>query len=213
MATNAELQAQLTEMTTRADKAEKRITTLTSDLASANERADQEAKARQEADTLADTLTAEVRDLTGSLKAYKGSATKLRGQVTILKRELSPEARTIGAMKPAKSEEEEAARAEALEAAFAADTAELAFSDGRREIRELAPLVISGEAWRETPTGRVLNAEPLLEPGPCQRQQLDLRGFALLNEAGEQVAYCALPEAIAIASGTRVALPLNTIKF
>jgi hypothetical protein len=58
----------------------------------------------------------------------------------------------------------------------------------QREIRELAPRVITGDAWRVTPSGRVLNHEPILEPGDCQREQMSLRGFALLNEAGDQVA-------------------------
>jgi hypothetical protein len=101
----------------------------------------------------------------------------------------------------------------ALEAAFAADTTELVFSDGKREIRELAPLTVTGDAWRETPNGRVLNHEPLLEPGDCQRQEMELRGFGLLNEAGEQVGYCALPDAITIGRNQRFQLPHNTIRF
>jgi hypothetical protein len=87
------------------------------------------------------------------------------------------------------------------------------FSDGRREIRELAPLIITGDAWRDTPNGRVLNAEIDLEPGDCQRETMELRGFALLNEAGEQVGYCALPDAITIGRNQHFRLPHNTIRF
>jgi hypothetical protein len=151
--------------------------------------------------------------LGGSLKAFKGSATKLRNELTIVKRDLSPEARPFGAPKPAKSDEQAAERAAALAAAFAADTTELVFSDGRREIRELAPLVITGDAWRDTPNGRVLNAELDLEPGDCQRETMELRGFGLLDEAGEQVGYCALPDAIVIGRNQHFRLPLNTVRF
>jgi hypothetical protein len=213
MPTNAELTAQLGDMTKRATDAEARVATMTADLAAANERADEQAKERQEADSHADALAEELRAANASLKAFKGSATKLRNQVTILKRDLSPEARPIGAMKPPKSEEQAAERASALAAAFANDTSELVFSDGRREIRELAPLIITGDAWRDTPSGRVLNAEIDLEPGDCQRETMDLRGFALLDEAGDQVGYCALPDTIAIGRNQHFRLPHNTIRF
>lgn len=213
MPTNAELTAQLGEMTKRATDAETRNTELTNDLTAASERVAELAKGYAERGGEIDRLNGELREANASLKAYKGSATKARNAITVLKREQSPEARPLGALKPAKSEEVVAERAAALEAAFAADTTELVFSDGRREIRELAPLVITGDAWKATPQGRVLNYEPLLEPGDCQRERLDLRGFALLNEAGEQVGFCALPDAIAIGRNQRFQLPLNTIRF
>jgi hypothetical protein len=131
----------------------------------------------------------------------------------VLKPQIVARARPIGAMKPPKTEEQAADRAAALEAAFAAGPTELVFSDGKREIRELAPLTVTGDGWRETPNGRALNHEPLLEPGDCQRQQMDLRGFGLLNEAGDQVGYCALPDRSVIGRNQRFQLPLNTIRF
>jgi hypothetical protein len=211
--TKAELLTQLTDMTKRATDAETRAENLSKQLEEANERAGRLAASFAEQGKEIDGLNAEVRSLTGSLKAYKGSATKARTEVAILKREQSPEARPIGAMKPAKSEEQAAARAEALAAAFACDTTELVFSDGRREIRELAPRIITGDAWRDTPSGRVLNSVVDLEPGDCQRETMELRGFALLNEAGEQVDYCPLPDAIVIGRNQHFQLPLNTIRF
>lgn len=211
--TKAELQAQLAEMTKRATAAETRVGQLTRDLEKVGDQHQQAAATVVEYGKQIDTLSEELRSANASLKAYKGSATKAKSQVTVLKKQLSPEPRPIGAMRPARNHEEVYAQAEALEAAFAADTTELVFSDGRREIRELAPLTITGDAWRETPQGRVLNAEPMLEPGDCQRESLDLRGFGLLNEAGEQVAYQALPDAIVVLRNQRVMLPANTIRF
>lgn len=212
-ATKAELQAQLADTTKRAAIAEKRVEELTNDLTAANARADEEAKARGAAEAKVYELSQELRAATGSLKAYRGSATKLRNEITVLRKEKSPEVRSIGAMKGAKNEDEAAASGAALEAAFALDTTELVFSDGRREIRELAPLTIGGDAWRQTPQGRVLNHEPLLEPGEFNRQEIVLRGFGLLNEAGEQVAYHALYEPVTIRPNERVQLPHNSVRF
>lgn len=213
MPTNAELTAQLGEMTTRATTAETQVEKLTAKLTAADAlviaKTDECGELRTEVAGLTDELTS----TRASLKAFKGSATKLRNELTIVRRDLSPEARPFGAPKPAKSEEQAAERAAALAAAFAADTTELVFSDGRREIRELAPLAITGDAWRDTPNGRVLNAEIDLEPGDCQRETMELRGFALLDEAGEQVGYCALPDAIVIGRNQHFRLPLNTVRF
>jgi hypothetical protein len=213
MPTNAELTAQLADMTKRATDAEVRVETLAADLADANDRADAEKSARQESEAAHDVTKEELRATSASLKAFKGSATKARGQAEILRKQLSPESRPIGAMKPPRNDDQKAARAEALEAAFAADTTELVFSDGRREIRELAPLVITGDAWRQTPQGRVLASEIPLEPGDCQRDNFELAGFALLNEAGDQVGYCALPDPIVIGRNQTWSLPLNTVRF
>jgi hypothetical protein len=213
MPTNAELTAQLGDMTKDAAEAEARAGKLAAKLEEVDKLAIAKAAECGELRQQVESLTEELRTANASLKAFKGSATKLRNQVTILKRDISPETRPIGAMKPPKSEEQAAERASALATAFANDTSELVFSDGRREIRELAPLIITGDAWRDTPSGRVLNAEIDLEPGDCQRETMDLRGFALLNEAGDQVGYCALPDTIAIGRNQHFRLPHNTIRF
>lgn len=213
MPSNAELTAQVAEITTRVETAEARVATLADDLTQANARADGEATRRQEAEKLSDTLTAEVATLMSSLRAYKGSATKARNEVVVLKAELSPEARVIGAMKPARSDEEALLRQNRLDHAFANGLTQILFSDGKRELRELAPLIVDAGAWLVTPHGRVLDHEPLLEPGDCPRGELPIAGFALLDEAGEQVAYHALPERIVVASGTRVQIPRGCIRF
>jgi hypothetical protein len=211
--TNAQLIEQLSQAQGSVIKLEKRIVKLTDDLTAERDRATGHAQARQESEAEGARLAEELRATAASLKAYKGSATKAQRAATVLKKQISPEPRKAGAMRPAKSEEETAARAAALEAAFAADTSEIVFSDGQREIRELAPLTVTGDAWRLTPHGRVLNHEPLLEPGDCQRQEVVLRGIALLNEAGDQVGYHHLNEPVTIGRNQRVQLPHNSIRF
>jgi hypothetical protein len=59
----------------------------------------------------------------------------------------------------------------------------------------------------------VLNAEVDLEPGDCQRQEMELRGFALLDAAGEMVGYCELPDMVRIYRNQHFRLPHNTIRF
>jgi hypothetical protein len=62
MPSNAELQTQLADMSKRATDAEGRVSALTADLASANERADQEAKASPISRSTLDTAQTELRD-------------------------------------------------------------------------------------------------------------------------------------------------------
>lgn len=212
--TNAQLIDQLAEMTKRATTAEARVETLTTDLAAANEKADTAAQARKGVEGELDKARGEIADLNKSLKAYRGSATKARNAAEVLRKQLSPEARPLGALKAPKTPEEAADRAELVRHAIAGGPTEVVFSDGRREIRELAPLLVAGAfAWRELPAGMVLNAEPVLEPGDCQRQQMEIRGFALLDELGQQVGWCPLAEPIVVMRNQRVMLPHNTIRF
>jgi hypothetical protein len=203
----------LARRATGADNAEKRVETLTAELASAKSAPTRSARAARKPKRSSTPRAGEIRELGASLKAYKGSATKARNEATILKRELSPESRPIGAMKLGKAPGDEAARAEAIEAAFTSGPTEIVFSDGKREIRELAPLIVDASAWQETPRGRVLNHEPLLEPGFINKPELRLAGFGLLNEAGVQVAYHALPDVITILSGQRMQIPKGCIRF
>lgn len=212
MPTNAELTAQVAELTKRATDAEDRAGKVTADLENSATALAEARKTIAEQASEIETVNVELRTVTASLKAYKGSATKAQRAVTVLKKQLSPEARRIGAMKPVKSEEQAAEREALLEAAFASDTTELVYSDGQREIRELAPLTITGDAWRVTPQGRVLVYEPELEPGDCSRQEMVLRGFALLNEAGDQVGWCP-HDPVTIGRNQRVKLAANSIRF
>lgn len=211
--TKAELQALLTEATKRAEAGEKTIARLTTDLATANERADQASAAAKAAEAKAADLDKANAGLSKSLRAYKGSATKARAEAEVLKAEKSPAMRKIGRMgMPADADGRKELDA-LIAAALDAGPVSIAFSDGKREIRELAPLIVSGGAWRKTPRGQVLDAEPLLDPGKTDKPELSIAGFGLLNEQGDQIAWHQLPEPIRIAGGTRMKLPRGTIRF
>lgn len=163
------------------------------------------------AEALAGTLEGELAEAQASLAAFKGAATRARNKAAVLQKQLSPEIRNLGAMRPAKSDEDAAARARAVTAALAG-TSELVFSDGKREIRELAPLELTAEAWRETPSGHVLDHQPMLAPGDCTAETMELRGFALLNADGDQVGYCEHPP-LTIGRNRQYQLPKGSIRF
>lgn len=179
------LQEQLAAMTRRAEAAEE-------DMAAADER---------------------VATLEAELAAEKAKLKDTKKKLGVERAAKPPEPRKLGVMKPPRNEDEAAARAEALDQAFAAHNVEVAFSDGKREIRELAPLTVPRTSWRETAQGRILDHEPLLEPGDCVFDSLELRGFALVDGDGRQVAYQALPEAMTLKRNHRYQLPRNTIRF
>ena len=159
----------------------------------------------------------EVQRLSGSLRAYKGSATKARAAATVLPGNKSPQARPIGALAPARDDVEQAGRSAALADALQAGPVSIVFSDGRREIRELPPLIVSGDsAWRRTAREFILQAggiEPVLEPGEMGKPTVSVAGFGLLDESGRQVGWHELVEPIVVPRNGRVQLPANTIRF
>jgi hypothetical protein len=71
---------------------------------------------------------------------------------------------------------------------------------------------VTGDAWRVTPQGRVLELEPVLEPAG-ERQQVQVAGFGLLDETGGQVGWCQMPSPIAIDRGQRMLIPRGSIRF
>ena len=90
----------------------------------------------------------------------------------------------------------------------------LVFSDGRREIRDLDPLIVNGDAWRPVPGGLLyVGPEPLLEPGPMTAAKVTVAGVGLLNEAGEQVGWAPFVERIDVPRNGRVKVPAKSILF
>lgn len=220
--TIAGLQGQLEAVTKERDDARTAARAMEPDLAeavaSSARQADQLVAARRRIETLEGERDA----LSKSLRAYKGSATKAKNEALVLKKALSPESRAIGVLKAplrglSVAEAEAVARPErraAFEAAIAAGPVEMVFSDGRKEIRELAPLIIGGDAWREDARGFTLKPEahPLLEPGDMTRPEVVIAGVGLLDEAGEQFAWLPLIERVTVPKNGRVQLPAGTIR-
>jgi hypothetical protein len=156
---------------------------------------------------------AEIGRLANSLRGYKAAGTKARNEVQVLKAAKSPEARPIGAMPAPADDAARVRRGARLEDALRAGPTQLVFSDGKREIRELEPLIVDGGAWRRSARGETLAFEPLLEPGDMAKPEVAIAGFALLDESGEQVGWCGLPEPIRVPRNGRVLVPANSIRF
>jgi hypothetical protein len=148
-------------------------------------------------------------ELAKELAKHATTKTKLR----VARAPKSDKVRAIGVMKAPKNDDEAAERKAAVDAALADGETHVVFSDGKREIRELAPLVVGGAGWRVTPQGHVLDDEPLLEPGDMIRDSVELHGFGLVDADGRQIAYQQLPQPIMIGRNMRVQLPHNTIRF
>lgn len=218
--TLAGLQAELAAMTKARDTAIDEREDLRGKLSASQERGDQQTadlaaarkRAREDKERI-EGLEAEVDQLGRSLRAYKGSATKARAEAEILRGEKSPEARNVGALPAAADDRERHRRAVRLEDALRNGPTTIVFSDGKREIRELAPLIVTGDAWRRNAQGEELKAEPLLEPGDMTKPIVTIAGFGLLDEAGEQVGWRQLPEPIEVPRNGRVRLPKGTIRF
>ncbi len=75
-------------------------------------------------------------------------------------------------------------------------------SDGKRELTGIAPLVISGDAWTRVPAGVMLREAVTIKPDSA----IDLGGFALFDDAGKQVAWCALMRPQRVAGGQEMKL-------
>lgn len=156
----------------------------------------------------------QLRVLGNSLRAHKGSATKARNEAEVLKRVLSPVSRPIGLAAPGTLTDAERHRARvAFEDALREGPVELVFSDGKREIREIAPLAVAGDAWREDARGFTLKHEPLLEPGEMAKPEVTIAGVAALNEAGEQVGWQRWVEPVKVPRNGRVQLTAGHIRF
>lgn len=103
-----------------------------------------------------------------------------------------------------------AERREALQKLIAdADKVEIAFSDGKKEIAGLAPIVVEGDVWREHTLGLMLR-DPVTVAGPAPSAggggtSVAIAGYALLLD-GKQVAYTVRSDALNIAPGQKISL-------
>lgn len=86
----------------------------------------------------------------------------------------------------------------------AADQVEIAFSDGAKEVPGIAPVAVSGEAWKPHAFGLML-AKPVDIDGPDSGSSVSIAGYALLLD-GKQVAWRARDVPLQVAPGQRVSI-------
>lgn len=150
------------------------------------------------------SLTGELAAARASRAAQKGQATRARNEAAVLKAERSPVARAVVPM-------EEPRMRGAIETAVEAGEVEIVFSDGEREILELVPRRVLGDAWQRTGGRLMLRQGVELEPGDMDKPEVAVAGFGLFA-GGEQIAWRALPEAVKVSRNGRVLLE-NAITF
>lgn len=84
-------------------------------------------------------------------------------------------------------------------------TVEIAFSDGKREIEGIPPIVITGEVWRDHTRGKMLR-DPVKVDGPTTGgSSVAIDGYALMID-GKQVAYCQRSEPVRVNAGQTISL-------
>lgn len=163
-------------------------------------RADNDALAKQLGQAQADA--ADASDKVATLEA---AAAKAKAAAKV--KTSDAKGRKIGA--PAKSAEHLSPE-QLLDAIRDADTVEIAFSDGKREIAGLPAQVIEGDAWKIAPGGLVLTLDELIVQAPIDTS-LQLWGYGLVLD-GKQVAWSPRGDGqLTIGSGTRFNLAPDII--
>lgn len=88
-----------------------------------------------------------------------------------------------------------------LELINAAETVEVAFSDGEKELSGVTPILISGDAWKQQINGLKLVVPSMTIHGPGRTDApLKLAGYGLLLD-GDLVAYQARGDALTLSPG------------
>ncbi len=109
-------------------------------------------------------------------------------------------ARALGPLK-GKKEGSGPSGEDLLAAIAAAETVEVAFSDGKREIKQLPAQLIQGDAWQMVTNGVRLRVDKFPVYGPNRGEsELKLAGYALLLD-GKQVAYAARIDVLLLSPG------------
>lgn len=153
-----------------------------------------------------DQLIAENEQLKAALKVAGETLEALTAKPAGASKGAKPaKARTIGPV------EDQPSREDLLSLIGAASTVEVAFSDGKREILGLAPLLIQGEAWRLMPNGVKLNLPELLVYGPGHGgSAFNLNGYGLILD-GKLVAYASRGGQLQIGLNAKVNLADDVI--
>lgn len=157
-------------------------------------------------------MTAERDALQVKLEASDKALADL--QAELVKAKAKPKA--SAAAKPAKARKLEPvdhglSSGELIELIKGADHVVVAFSDGKREIAGLEPLLIEGDAWAVTAAGLSLRLPQLRVFGPAGlAAPYQLHGYALLID-GELVAYSRRVEVLAINANSEIDLTNDVV--
>ena len=148
--------------------------------------------ARDTAQNALDALTAK-NDAAALKEAGKAKATpKPKGDGSI---------RALGPLK-LKKDDRPLQGEDLLKAIAAADLVEVAFSDGKHEIKSLPAHIVQGDAWYLAANGVRLRVDKLQVYGPNRgEKEIKLAGYALLLD-DEQVAWTQRGDVLTLAPGS-----------
>lgn len=103
------------------------------------------------------------------------------------------------------------AGAELLELIGAAETVEVLFSNGKTEVAGIAPLTVSGNAWKLTAAGMQLDLPELMVSGPDRSgSPAELKGYGLMLD-GTLVAYRERFEPLVLIPGSNINLAQDVL--
>lgn len=147
------------------------------------------------------TVTGERDKLAADLATATTGLTKAKADLKAaraLAKPKSAKARPIGAIAGEQPRGEDL-----LTLIGAAETVELVFSDGKREITALAPQLIEGDAWYQAANGVRLRVPSLLINGPGRDDSaLHVAGYGLVLD-GELTAYSPRMDVLTILPGSQ----------
>ena len=154
-----------------------------------------------------DALEAENERLKAQLATSKAAATVLRREAKALKAARPAKARLVAPL----AEDQLLSPDDLLALIGGADIVELVFSNGKREIAGIDPMLISGDAWGIGIAGLQLRVPELMVHGPAGgKAPYLLAGYGLLLD-GELAAYGARGDVLAIAPGARMNLAQDVV--
>lgn len=157
-----------------------------------------------------EALTEEHKTAKASLRAQKGAATKARNTIEAIKEAEKP--RELGPMGLPVEDESDDPDIRVLAAYLPeADEIVLAFSDGREELRGIAPVKVDPGLFRLTRGRLFFDSTDLVLTGPGgEGPAPQLAGVALLLD-GEQVAWSPMAKPIDLGPGQSINLAGNIV--
>lgn len=141
-------------------------------------------------------LEVEKAALASERDGLKDMVAKLRKEANVSKKAKPAKVRAAGPLKDGNAD------AATMLELLNSEAHEIVFSDGKKEIAALAPLRVGGKSWAKGPSGVVMTEPVKIRPD----RAVELAGFALFDEKGEQLGWCAMPRPMQIGPGQEVKL-------
>lgn len=157
------------------------------------------ASARDHAEALLTEVQVQLAAVTAERDALQAAAERASAAPKVARAQSGGKARKVAVMANPKADE-------LLEAIAAAETVEVVFSDGARELVQIPALVVSGTVWAKMIGGLALRVPELLVYGPAVGQtSWPLAGYGLFLD-GKQAAWAARADVLQIGGGMQVNL-------